>query len=326
MEQRAVGRSGLRVSRLGLGTMGWGRTVEEPEARQLLDLFLSVGGNLIDTADAPGEGAEQVLLGRLLAEDSRREQVVLAVRTGLRPGGEPRVDCSRGYLLRNLDSSLRRLGVKTIDLWQLQGWDDRTPIEETMAAVDDAVQAGKVRYVGVSNFCGWQLARAAQLMLQQHPRASTVATQVEYSLLARGIEREVLPAAAAFGIGVLPWAPLGRGVLTGKYRSATPADSRAADPKLASFVAPFLDERCGHIVDAVCTAAEGLDVQPLEVALAWVRDQPGVTAPILGARKVAQLRAALESEQLTLPVAIRRALDDVSRPAMGYPERPDARW
>lgn len=321
MQQRSVGRSGLRVSRLGLGTMTWGRSTDEHEARQLLDLFLAAGGTLIDTADTYADGAAERLLGSFLSEGSRRDQVVLATKAGLRPEEGRAVDSSRGQLLRALEGSLRRLQVETIDLWQLQCWDALTPIDETLAAVDDAVRSGKVRYVAVSNYSGWQLAQSAQLMLQLHPRAAVVGTQVEYSLLERGIERELLPAAQAFGVGILPWSPLGRGVLTGKYRSATPADSRAADSRFASFVAPFLDARCGHIVDAVCTAAEGLDRQPVEVALAWVRDQPGVTAPIVGARKVSQLRTALAAETLELPTAIMQALDDVSRPTIGYPER-----
>jgi aryl-alcohol dehydrogenase-like predicted oxidoreductase len=148
-----------------------------------------------------------------------------------------------------------------------------------------------------------------------------ISTQVEYSLLQRGIEREVLPCAAALGLGVLPWSPLGRGVLTGKYRTGVPADSRAASPHFASFIERYLDDRSHRIVDAVHTAAEGLDASPAEVALAWVRDAPGVTAPIVGARTAAQLRGSLTSERLTLPTEIRSALDDVSAPPIGYPER-----
>jgi aryl-alcohol dehydrogenase-like predicted oxidoreductase len=144
---------------------------------------------------------------------------------------------------------------------------------------------------------------------------------MEYSLLQRGIEREVLPCAAALGLGVLPWSPLGRGVLTGKYRTGVPADSRAASPHFAAFIERYLDDRSHRIVDAVHTAAEGLDASPAEVALAWVRDAPGVTAPIVGARTAAQLRGSLTSERLTLPTEIRSALDDVSAPPVGYPER-----
>jgi aryl-alcohol dehydrogenase-like predicted oxidoreductase len=151
-------------------------------------------------------------------------------------------------------------------------------------------------------------------------RAPLVSTQVEYSLLQRGIEREVLPAAEALGLGVLPWSPLGAGVLTGKYRSGTPADSRAASPHFARFIERFLDDRSRRIVESVCTAADGLDASPLEVALAWVRDAPGVTAPVVGARTAAQLKGSLESERLTLPAEIRSALDEVSAPPTGYPD------
>jgi aryl-alcohol dehydrogenase-like predicted oxidoreductase len=148
-----------------------------------------------------------------------------------------------------------------------------------------------------------------------------ISTQMEYSLLQRGIEREVLPCAAALGLGVLPWSPLGRGVLTGKYRTGVPADSRAASPHFAAFIERYLDDRSRSIVDALHTAAEGLDASAVEVALAWVRDAPGVTAPIVGARTASQLRGSLTSERLTLPTEIRSALDDVSAPPVDYPER-----
>jgi len=300
--------------------MSWGRATDEHEAREMLGLFLDAGGNLIDTADVYADGASERMIGQLLAECGRRDDVVLATKTVSRPGEDRRFDASRGHLLRSLDASLRRLRADVIDLWQLHAWDRATPLDETLAAVDDAVSAGKVRYVGVSNYCGWQLAKTAEAMRREHPRAVIVAAQQEYSLLERGIEREVVGAAESYGVGLLAWSPLGRGVLTGKYRSGTPAESRAADPKWASFVAPFLGERCARVVDAVCTAADGLDVAPAEVALAWVRDQPGVVAPVVGARNGAQLRCALDSERLDLPVAIRAALADVSTPALGYPE------
>jgi aryl-alcohol dehydrogenase-like predicted oxidoreductase len=144
---------------------------------------------------------------------------------------------------------------------------------------------------------------------------------MEYSLLQRGIEREVLPAADALGLGLLAWSPLGAGVLTGKYRSGTPADSRAASPHFARFIERFLTDRSRRIVDAVATAADGLDVAPLQVALAWVRDAPGVTAPIVGARTAAQLKPSLEAESVVLPAEIRTALDEVSVPPAGYPDR-----
>ena len=191
-------------------------------------------------------------------------------------------------------------------------WSDETPVEETLSALDLAVTSGRAAYVGISNYTGWQTAQAATWQRAVPGRVPLASTQVEYSLLNRGIEREVLPACAALGLGVLPWSPLGRGVLTGKYRTGTPADSRGASTMFASFVNAYLDERSTRVVDAVVRAADGLDWSPLEVALTWVRDRPGVTAPILGARTAAQLKAALAVEELSLPNEIVDALDDVS--------------
>lgn len=299
--------------------MTWGRDTDEHEARDQVEAFLEAGGNLIDTADVYADGAAERLLGRLLAEEHRRDAVVLATKAVSRPGSERRFDASRKHLLDSLDGSLRRLGVDCIDLWQLHAWDPWTPIEETLAAIDAAVSTGKVRYVGVSNYSGWQVAYAATLS-QSVNQLPIVSSQSEYSLLQRGIEREVVPACQNLGLGVLPWSPLGRGVLTGKYRTGTPAESRGANPTFATFVQPYLGDSSRRVVDAVCTAAQGLDVQPLEVALAWVRDQPGVVAPILGARTAAQLTTALAADAVELPDALREALDDVSSPERGYPE------
>lgn len=327
MEQRRLGRSGLRVSRLGLGTMTWGRDTDEHEAAEQLSSFLEAGGTLVDTAAGYGDGESERVIGGLLAAKVDREEVVLATKAGVsRRTGERVVDTSRRALLDALDGSLRRLGTDHVDLWQVHSWSDQTPVEETLGALDHAVASGRARYAGVSNFSGWQTGHAAAMqgvlgMQASLPgRAPLVSTQMEYSLLQRGIEREVLPAARSLGLGVLPWSPLGAGVLTGKYRSGTPADSRAASPGLARSVERFLDERSRGIVDAVATAAEGLDATPLEVALAWVRDAPGVTAPIVGARTAAQLRASLDAERLTLPPEIRAALDEVSAPPSGYPD------
>lgn len=300
--------------------MTWGRDTDEHEAREQLTLFLEAGGNLVDTADVYADGAAEKILGRLLAEEHRRDNVVLATKSVSRPGTDRRFDASRRHLLNALDGSLRRLGVDCVDLWQLHAWDPWTPIDETLAAVDAAIAAGKVRYAGVSNYSGWQVAQAATVQELGSSSAPLVSVQVEYSLVQRGVEREVVPAAQALGLGLLPWSPLGRGTLTGKYRNGTPAESRAANPTFSSFVQPYLGDDSRRVVDAVCTAAQGLDAQPLEVALAWVRDQPGVTAPILGARTAAQLQVGLASDKLELPDALRAALDDVSKPVRGYPE------
>ena len=318
MEQRHLGHTGLRVSRLGLGTMAWGRDTDEGEAADLLKAYLDAGGNLVDTADVYGDGEAEALLGRLL--EGIRDDVVIATKAVSVPHNDRRFDASRRHLLAALDASLTRLGTDYVDVWQLHAYDDRTPIEETLAALDTAVHSGKARYVGVSNYSGWQLAAAASWQRAVPGRAPIAAVQMEYSLLQRGIEREVAPAAKSLGVGLLPWSPLGRGVLTGKYRMGMPSDSRAASDRFAGFVEPYLAEPARRIVDAVATASDGLGVAPIEVALAWVRDRPGVVAPIVGARTPAQLRGALAAEDLTLPREIRAALDDVSAPAVGYPD------
>jgi Predicted oxidoreductases (related to aryl-alcohol dehydrogenases) len=321
MQQRPLGRSGLAVSRLALGTMTWGRDTDADDAAAQLKSFLDAGGNLIDTADVYGDGDAEALIGSLVGTLVPREDILIATKAGLRPGSPRRRDNSRGHLLRTLDASLRRLGTEYIDLWQVHGYDPDTPLEETLSALDYAVNSGRVRYVGVSNFSGWQTAQAATWQAAFPGRAPVVAVQVEYSLLQRGIEREVVPACQSLGLGILPWSPLGRGVLTGKYRHGRPADSRAASPHFERFVACYLEPRCSSIVEAVATAAHGLGVSPLEVALAWVRDRPGVVAPILGARTVGQLLGALQVERMTLPEEIAQALDDVSATTIGYPER-----
>lgn len=322
MERRRLGRNGLLVSRLGLGTMTWGRDTDEHEAAEQLRLFVDAGGTLVDTAAAYADGESERLLGSLLGTFVARDDVVVATKAGIvRNGGARSVDTSRGALLDELDRSLVRIGTDHLDLWQVHTWSWEAPLEETLAAMDVAVSSGRTRYIGVSNYTGWQTAQAATWQAAWPGRAPVASTQVEYSLLERGVEREVLPAAVELGLGVLAWSPLGRGVLTGKYRAGTPADSRAASPHFTAFVDPYLTAPAQRVVSAVATAAEGLGLAPLEVALAWVRDRPGVTAALVGARTAAQLKGSLEAEDVQLPEEIRAALDEVSRPAGGYPER-----
>ena len=313
MQQRSLGSTGLKVSRLGLGTMTWGRDTDEHEARDQLIAFAEAGGTLLDTAAGYGDGASEELIGTLIGDVVGRDEIVLATKAGIsRRSGERVTDTSRGRLLSTLDASLKRLGVDHVDLWQVHVWTDDTPLEETLGALDQAVTSGRASYVGISNYAGWQTAQAATWQRAVPGRAPLASTQVEYSLLNRGIEHEVLPAAAALGLGVLPWSPLGRGVLTGKYRAGTPSDSRGASQHFAGFVNPYLDERGRGIVEGVARAADGLGWSPLEVALVWVRDRPGVTSPVLGARTAAQLRGALGVEELGLPAELVEALDDVS--------------
>ena len=320
MQQRQLGSTGLQVSRLGLGTMTWGRDTDEHEARDQWKTFLEAGGTLLDTADVYADGMAEEIVGMLLRESNTRDQVVLATKSGSRPRTDRRFDASRGHLLGSLDGSLSRLDTDYVDIWYLQAWDPMTPLEETLSAAEDAVRSGRTRYVGLSNYSGWQLARAATWQQAMPNRVHLAAAQMEYSLVQRGIEREVIPACEALGLGLTAWSPLGRGVLTGKYRFGTPPDSRAANPQFSPFVSEHLDDRGRRIVDAVVTAAEGLDVPALEVALAWVRDRPGVTAAIMGARRIGQLRALLEAESLELPAELVKALDEVSSLDLSYPE------
>jgi aryl-alcohol dehydrogenase-like predicted oxidoreductase len=310
MEQRRLGHSGLSVSRLGLGTLTWGTDTDEAEAAVQLTAFVEAGGTLVDTAGVYADGASERQLGRLLRDVVARDDIVIATKSGITNGGH--YDASRRHLLGALDGSLTRLGVDHVDLWQVYAFDPETPLEETLSALDEAVASGRCRYVGVADYAGWQLAKAAAWQRAWPGRAPVVAAQAEYSLLRRDIEREVMPAALDAGAGLLPWSPLGRGVLTGKYRAGIPADSRAATPHLSEFVRPYLGDRCRQIVESVATAGDGLGVSPLAVALSWVRDRPGVVAPIVGARTAAQLRGVLEVEEVILPLEIRAALDDVS--------------
>jgi aryl-alcohol dehydrogenase-like predicted oxidoreductase len=321
MQLRAVGATGLTVSRLGLGTMSWGRETDEHEARDQLIAFAEAGGTLVDTAAGYADGDSEVQLGGLIGDVVSRDEIVIATKAGIsRRSGTRETYASRSRLLADLDGSLRRLGVDHVDLWQVHTWVDGVPIEETLATLDHALATGRTSYVGVSNYTGWQTAQAATWQAAVSGRAALTSTQVEYSLLERGVEREVLPAAIELGLGVLAWSPLGRGVLTGKYRHGTPSDSRGATTHFGGFVDKYMTPDAARVVTAVCTAAEGLGLAPLEVALAWVRDRPGVTSALVGARTAAQLSAALTADEVVLPEEIRVALDEVSRPAAGYPE------
>jgi aryl-alcohol dehydrogenase-like predicted oxidoreductase len=313
MQQRAVGATGLTVSRLGLGTMTWGRDTDEHEARDQLIAFAEAGGTLVDTAAGYGDGASEELIGQLIGDVVARDEIVLATKGGIsRRSGQRETYASRGRLLADLDGSLRRLGVDHVDLWQVHTWVDGVPLEETLTALDLAVASGRAAYVGISNYAGWQTAQAATWQRAVPGRTTLASTQVEYSRLNRDIELDVVPAATALGLGILPWSPLGRGVLTGKYRSGIPSDSRGASPTYSGFVERYLDPRGQAVVEGVAKAAEGLGWSTVEVALAWVRDRPGVTAPIIGARTAKQLLDLLGVEELTLPAEIVAALDDVS--------------
>ncbi|MFM7495822.1 MAG: aldo/keto reductase [Candidatus Nanopelagicus sp.] len=311
MEMRRMG--GVSISRLGLGTMTWGRDTDENEAAQQLQEFIEAGGNLVDTAAIYGDGDAERVLGGFIGTLVKRDNIFVATKAGVSfKDGTRQVSNSRNDLITDLDKSLNRLNVDHIDLWQIHNWDSSTPIEETLSALDYATSSGKARYVGVCNFNGWQLARSATLQNPIFGKAAIVSTQNEYSLLNRRAEHELIPAAESLGLGFISWSPLGRGVLTGKYRNGVPSDSRGASPHFANFVDAYLSERASKIVEAVCIAADGLGYSPLEVALSWVRDAPGVTSALIGARTGAQLRGILTVEQIVLPQQVRQALDEVS--------------
>ena len=311
MQYRQLGRSGLKISPICLGTMMFGGPTDEATSSRIIAKAREAGINFIDSADAYNGGQSEVVVGRAISNN--RQNWILATKLANQIGDDPnRGGLSRRWVMQAAEESLRRLGTDHIDIYHVHEWDGQTRLEETLSALDYAVTSGRAAYVGISNYNGWQSAQAATWQKAVPGRAVLASHQVEYSLLNRRVEAEVVPAAEAMGLGLLPWSPLGRGVLTGKYRTGTPADSRAASPHFANFVGGYLGERASRIVEAVVRAAEGLDWTPVEVALAWVRDRPGVVAPIVGARTAAQLKGSLSSEQCTLPPEIVAALDDVS--------------
>ena len=313
MEKRRAGSSGLALSRLGLGTMTWGRDTDEIEAADQCRAFLDAGGNFIDTAATYGDGDAERVIGGLIGTLFNRDEVVIATKAGISfSDGVRKVDASRHSLIAELDRSLNRLGTDFVDIWQIHNWDEITPLDDTLSALDYAYTTGRARYAGISNYNGWQVARAATKQQSNSMKAPLTTVQSEYSLLNRSAEYELIDSAVECGLGFLAWAPLARGVLTGKYRKGIPSDSRGAAPHFAKHIEPYLDARSTKIVEAVAVAAEGLGFSPLEVALAWVRDAPGVTASLIGARTGAQLRGVLKSEEISLPDIVRSALDEIS--------------
>ena len=311
MELRALGNSGLLVSQFSLGTMTWGRDTDIHEARDQFNIYYEAGGRFIDTADVYSDGVSEEIVGEFARD---RPEVLISTKAGS-VRSHRRRDTSRSHLLSALDNSLKRLRRSHIDVWHMHAWDPYTPLDETLSAVQYAIDSGRVRYLGISNYSGWQLTSAA--LASHYP---VISAQMEYSLLQRGIEREVVPACNDLGVGVMAWSPLGRGVLTGKYRHGTPADSRGATAHFASFISPYLNDRSRAIVEATCTAAEGLGLTPIDVALAWVSSRPQVASTVVGARTATQLRMMLTGFDAVLPPEIHLALDEVSAIERGYPD------
>lgn len=327
MDYRTLGSSGCVVSTLALGTMTFGAETDEQDAYAQLDRFVDAGGNLVDTADVYSGGTSEEIIGRWYADRpvDVRERVVLATKGRFPMGKGPNdAGLSRRHLTRALDSSLRRLGVDRVDLYQVHAYDPWTPLEETLGFLDDAVRAGKIHYTGLSNFTGWQLQRAASLA-EHRGLARPVTLQPQYNLLVREIEWEIVPAAQANGLGLLPWSPLGGGWLTGKYRRderPTGATRLGEDPHRG---VEAYDRRSGRdrtwdVVDAVRAIAAELGVSMAQVAIAWLVDRPAVTSVILGARTLAQLDDNLGAADLHLSGEHTQRLDEASDPqAADYP-------
>ena len=327
MEYRLLGATGCSVSSLTLGTMTFGNETSEEVAHAQLDTFLAAGGNLIDTADVYSTGVSEQIVGRWLADRPAevRDRVVLATKGRFPMGDDPNeLGLSRRHLQRALDASLARLGVDCVDLYQVHSWDPLTPIAETLRALDGFVRAGKIRYVGLSNFTGWQVQKAvatATALGLELP----VTLQPQYNLLVRELEWEIVPSCLDAGLGLLPWSPLGGGWLTGKYtRDRTPTGATRLgenpDRGVESYVRRSRQDRTWAVVDALQSIAEARGNSMAQVALAWLADRPAVTSVILGARTVEQLTDNLGAAGLHLNAAETEKLDTASDPAAAdYP-------
>lgn len=320
MDLRNLGNSGTIVSEFALGTMTFGAEADEQASHAILERYLDAGGNFIDTADVYTTGASESIIGRWLARNpGRRDGVVIATKGRFPMGGGPNdLGLSRTHLRTALDASLRRLGVDHIDLYQMHAWDALTPIEETLRFLDDAVTAGKISYYGFSNYLGWQLTKAAQVA-RANRWAAPVTLQPQYSLIVRGIEHEVVPAALDANIGLLPWSPLAGGWLSGKYRRDEPptgATRLGENPTrgMEAWEARNADPRTWEIIDAVDAVSSETGASASQVSLAWLSDRPAVTSVILGARTVEQLEDNLGAADLELTDEQRARLDEASTP------------
>jgi aryl-alcohol dehydrogenase-like predicted oxidoreductase len=324
---RLLGRSGLRVSPLSLGAMtfgsDWGWGADPTESRRMFDAYVDRGGNFIDTANHYTEGSSEKLVGEFARE--KREQLVIATKytLAMRRGDPNSGGNHRKSMLRSVESSLKRLHSDYIDILYLHAWDFTTSPEEIMRAFDDLVRSGKVLYAAISDAPAWQVARM-QTLADIRGWAPLVALQIEYSLLQRTVERDLIPMARVLGLGVIPWSPLGSGVLTGKYTSkdleAGPGEAKAKGTrKNVAAANGALTERGLAIAEVVKSVARDLDTTPSQVAIAWTLQNPAVVAPIVGARTLAQLEDNLKALEVTLPPEALERLDAASRIDLGFP-------
>jgi aryl-alcohol dehydrogenase-like predicted oxidoreductase len=310
---------------LGLGTLTFGREADERTSATILDTFLEAGGNLIDTADS--YHVSEDVLGRILGD--RRGALVLATKVGLPVAGGVAEGTSRVQIIRQCERSLRRLRTEWIDLYHLHAWDPATPLEETLSTLDDLVRVGKVRYVGASNWSAWQIAKAIGIAAL-HEWEPLVSLTPEYSLVERSAERELLPMCISERLAVLPWSPLGGGLLSGKYHAdAPPPDGSRADQRTnstATIRRRLSQARYLALAECVRLTAANIGRAPSQVALNWVMHRAGVTAPIIGVRNTEQLIANLGASGWRLEPDDEAALDDVSAIDLGYPHEWNARF
>jgi aryl-alcohol dehydrogenase-like predicted oxidoreductase len=324
---RLLGRSGLRVSPLALGTMtfgsDWGWGASRDEARRIFDTYVDRGGNFIDSANVYTNGSAERLVGEFARD--RRDSLVLATKyTMTTRAGDPNAGGNhRKSMVGSVEDSLRRLGTDYIDLLYLHAWDSTTPVEEVLRAMDDLVRAGKVLYVGISDTPAWQVARM-QAIADLRGWSRLAALQIEYSLIERTVERDLIPMAGEMGLGVIPWSPLGSGVLTGKYSRADLGDENGlagavGTRKDVAAGSGALTERGLAIAEVVMKVAGDLGVTASQVALAWTMRDPRVTAPIIGARTLEQFEDNLGALDLTLPDAALADLEAASAIELGFP-------
>jgi aryl-alcohol dehydrogenase-like predicted oxidoreductase len=327
-EYSTLGRSGLRVSPLALGTMTfgteWGWGAEENVSRSIFDKYLEAGGNFVDTADGYTGGNSEQMVGKFIADRRLRDRVVLATKfTFNAEAGNPNAGGNgRKNIYRALHGSLERLRTDYIDLYWLHAWDTITPVEEVTATLNDLVRQGKIRHFGFSDTPAWYAARA-QTLAEKEGKEHLIALQLEYSLVERNIEREHIPAARELGLGICPWSPLASGFLTGKYgrhRDGGSADGRLE--KMKDSPNPGFKKFTDHnwrILDVLLDVSRKLDRSAAQVALNWVATQPGVTSPIVGASKLSQLEDNLGALDFSIPAELRQQLDAVSAPASLHP-------
>jgi aryl-alcohol dehydrogenase-like predicted oxidoreductase len=317
-----LGRSGLRVSPFCLGAMtfgedyGWGSSVAE--SRSIMDRYLELGGNFIDTANLYTKGHSEKIIGDHVGHDpNKRDRLVIATKfSGNHYPGDPNGGGSgRKAIIAACEQSLRRLRTDYIDLYWLHTWDKHTPIEETMAALDDLVHAGKVRYLGVSDTPAWKVTQA-QLLAQLRGWAPFIGLQIEYSLLERTVEGELIPMAQELGLGVTPWSPLKSGILSGKY---TRRNAGTVQPDKRAWAAGYLQDKAYAVIDELERVAKELDTTVARAALAWVQGRPGVDSTILGARTLAQLEDNVQALEVQLTAEQTAALDALTTPQLPFP-------